>query len=186
MQRFVLLLVFLLLLTSSGFAEIACVCNSDHCICFIQLGDEGKAMEIIQHALIEQGYLHKSNDAYLFDENTQKAILHFQETNSLPMTGMLDDNTLTLLLWGMLPEELDKTEPSGNAIWIPTDGGIRRHIRPCCCKMSDPRRVSIRNAEKLGFDPCGICNRRGKVLKELENVISPCTCNICSAYDIYQ
>ena len=94
MRRFVLLLVSLMLFVNVGFAEIACVCTSEHCICFIQLGDGGKAMESIQHALIEQGYLEQSDDAYRFDTNTLKAVLRFQEANSLPVTGMLDDNTL--------------------------------------------------------------------------------------------
>lgn len=183
MRRFVILLTFMLLLTSVSSAEITCVCNSDRCICFIQFGDSGKAMESIQHALIEQGYLMKSDDAYLFDENTLNAVIRFQEAHALPMTGMLDDNTLTLLLWGMLPEELDKTNFSGKAVWIPTDGGIRRHIKPCCCKMFDPRCVSIRNAEKMGFNPCGICNRKGK---ELALIAPPCICDTCSTYDIYQ
>ena len=179
MRRFVVMLTAFILLTGVSSAEIACVCNSDHCICFIQFGDAGKAMEIIQHTLIGQGYLNKSDDASLFDENTLKAVLRFQEANSLPMTGLLDDNTLTLLLWGALPEELDQSSLSGKAIWIPTDGGIRRHIKPCCCKMSDPRRVSIRNAEKMGFAPCGICNRKDK---ELMLVIPPCICETCIAF----
>ena len=183
MRRFLILLLILMLPVSMVSAEIACVCRSEHCICFIQLGDGGKAMESIQHALIEQGYLSKSDDAYLFDENTQKAVLRFQEANSLPMTGTLDDNTLTLLLWGMLPEELDQTMPFGKAIWIPTDGGIRRHIKPCCCKMFNPRCVSIRNAEKMGFDPCGICNRNDK---ELKLIVPPCICSTCSTYNMFK
>ena len=147
-----------------GLAEIPCECQQDHCTCFIQFGDGGPALEYIQHALILQGYLHQSEDASLFDDNTLHAVLRFQEANQLPPTGTLTDATLTLLLWGLLPEELDEAEPLSNdrAIWIPTDGGIRRHKKPDCCKMLDPRCVSVRNADLMNFQPCGICNRGGK------------------------
>lgn len=86
-----------------------------------------------------------------------------QQEHLLPTTGMLDDATLTLLLHGMLPESLDAAQPlsNGRMIYIPTDGGSRRHVKPTCSKMSDPRIVSVRNAGILGFLPCGRCNKNG-------------------------
>lgn len=164
MQKLLMLLICMCLCLNMCFAEISCCCGLEHCSCFIQLGDGGPEMEYIQHALIQQGFLTMSDDASIFDQKTLQAVLLFQEANHLPATGMLDDNTLTLLLWGMLPDILDQTQPltNGRAIWIPTDGGIRRHIKPSCCKMFDPRRVSVRNAELMNMQPCGICNRGGK------------------------
>lgn len=163
-MRRLLLLLLLFLASSIYYAEIPCECGHSHCTCFIQLGDGGPEMEYIQHALIQQGFLAKDHDAAAFDGHTLQAVLRFQEANGLPATGTLDDDTLTLLLWGMLPEELDKSTPgtNGNPIWIPTDGGIRRHINPGCCDMLDPRLVSVRNAERMNMQPCGRCNRGGK------------------------
>ena len=164
MRRLLLILLCLLFCFDFAFAELPCVCFQEPCVCYIQLDDGGPALEYIQHALISQGFLNESNDAYLFDKYTLQAILAFQESNNLPQTGTLDDATLTLLLWGMLPEELDLAEPlsKGRLVWIPTDGGIRRHLKPDCCGMFSPRRVSVRNAELMNMLPCGICNRGGK------------------------
>ena len=164
MRRTLLIFAVLFLCCQVCFAEITCECGLDHCVCFIQLGDGGPEMEYIQHALISQGYLKTANDASLFDEHTLNAVLDFQSSHDLPQTGMLDDDTLTLLLWGMLPEELDVAEPASNGkpIWIPTDGGIRRHAKSTCCDMLDPRRVSVRNADLMNMLPCGRCNRNGK------------------------
>ena len=164
MRRLLLLLLMICMICGTlCFAEIACTCGQERCICFIQLGDGGIAMEPIQHALIAQGYLLPSQDSALFDERTLQAVLRFQDAHSLPQTGMLDDETLTLLLWGMLPDELDKADPSGNGrpIWVPTDGGIRRHTKPTCSAMCDPRIISVRNTEYMNILPCGRCNRGG-------------------------
>ena len=58
-----------------------------------------------------------------------------------------------------MPEKLDITDPYSNCntIYIPTDGGKKRHSNPECSGMHDPRKVSDRNAEELGFDPCKKC-----------------------------
>ena len=42
-------------------------------------------------------------------------------------------------------------------VYIPTDGGLMRHSGPECSGMYDPRKVSIRNAAALGFEPCKRC-----------------------------
>lgn len=164
MRKLLMMLCLLCSFCCECLAEIPCTCGLDQCICFIQLGDGGVAMEYIQHELIAQGYLLPSQDSALFDEHTLQAVLHFQEANGLPHTGLMDDATLTLLLWGMLPDALDIADPlsNGRAVWIPTDGGIRRHVKPTCSKMSDPRRVSVRNAAVLNMQPCGRCNKDGR------------------------
>lgn len=164
MRKLCILLFVLITATCTAAAEIACRCNESSCTCFIQFGDEGPAVEYIQNSLVIQGYLDANSDGSTFDQRTLQAVIRFQEAHDLPATGMLDDKTLTLLLWGMLPEELDQRDPfsNGNAIWIPTDGGIRRHWKKSCSKMYDPRLVSVRNAEKMDMQPCGICNRKGR------------------------
>lgn len=164
MRRLLFLLLTICLLCSTCHAEIACICGNEHCTCFIQIGDGGPQMEYIQHALIEQGYLQHQDDAAIFDERTLQAVLRFQTANNLPATGMLDDQSLTMLLWGMLPDELDKADPqsNGRGIWIPTDGGIRRHRNHGCSGMQEPRLVSVRNADFMDMQPCGKCNRGGK------------------------
>ncbi|MBQ2952709.1 MAG: peptidoglycan-binding protein [Clostridia bacterium] len=166
-MRKLLIILLALLQCGCAAAEVTCVCGEDACRCFIQQGDEGMAVEFIQNTLIRRGYLGPNSDESAFGPRTLDAVLRFQRDNGLPATGMMDDATLTLLLWGMLPEELDEREPlsNSNAIWIPTDGGIRRHWKNTCSKMHDPRRVSVRNAEMMNMQPCGRCNKDG--LKEL-------------------
>ena len=85
----------------------------------------------------------------------------------------MDDDTLTLLIWGILPNELDKVMPVQrydpstypDMVYVPTDGGKKRHQGPECCDMYDPRKVSIRNAAALRYDACKICEvEREKLL----------------------
>lgn len=163
MRKIIIIALLLAMVFCTAQADMPCICGEEPCTCFIQLGDEGPAVEFIQHALIAQGYLSAHNNGAAFDAHTQQAVLRFQEAHGLPATGVMDDVTLTLLLWGMTPEELDQQDPlsNGNAIWIPTDGGIRRHWKRTCSKMHDPRRVSVRNADLMDMQPCGRCNKNG-------------------------
>ena len=138
---------------SHASADIPCICHKEKCTCFIQIGDEGIAVKGIGKALFEQGYLY--HPFTVFNESFEQAVKHFQEKQNLPVTGMLDDKTLTLLLWGEPTTPLD----SLNFVWVPTDGGKRAHIKPTCCQMLDPRLISAKNAEALGIKPCGICNK---------------------------
>ena len=41
--------------------------------------------------------------------------------------------------------------------WIPTKGGTKYHCTSSCSNMIDPKKVSINEAEDLGFGPCGRC-----------------------------
>ena len=148
---------------ANGSSYIRCDCNNYPCTCFIQYGDEGGFVAVIIQYLQEQGYVDKKTPTSFFSEEIEQAVIQFQHDNGLDCTGMMDDGTLTLLLWGMTPETLDKRNPlrSGapetypDTVYIPTDGGRKRHKKPTCSGMYDPRKVSIRNAAKAGFDPCG-------------------------------
>ena len=160
-------LAILILLCFAGMAcaEIPCQCNLENCQCFIQLEDEGPAIEFIQHTLITKGYLAFKDDTSDFDETTRQAVIHFQQDNHLPLTGMMDDETLTLLLWDMLPKDLDQLIPLSSTlpVWIPTDGGIRHHDNPECCDMHDPRLVTQRNALAMNMLHCGRCKPPGYI-----------------------
>lgn len=165
MRKAALFALCALLLGCSALAEIPCICGLEACLCFVQLGDEGMAVEAIQNELVAQGWLAPKDDASSFDENTRQAVIAFQAAHALPTTGMMDDNTLTLLLWGVLPDELDIRHPESSALpmWIPTDGGIRHHDTPTCSKMHDPRLVSQRNALAMNMLHCGRCKPFGYI-----------------------
>lgn len=165
MRKLICLLGVLCLSICTALAEIPCVCSQEPCSCFIQLGDEGPAVEFIQNELIAQGYLNPRDDAAAFDERTRQAVIRFQQANSLSPTGVMDDDTLTLLLFGMLPETLDALQPFSSKLpmWIPTDGGIRHHDKSDCCGMLDPRLVSQRNALAMNMLHCGRCKPAGYV-----------------------
>lgn len=163
MRKLFCLLCLLCLSVCTARAEISCICGQAECRCFIQLGDEGMPVEAIQNALVAQGYLAAKDDGSCFDERTYHAVIHFQTANGLPATGMMDDETLTLLLFGMLPDALDAAQPDSSnvMVWIPTDGGKRHHDRSTCSGMSDPRLVSQRNALAMEMLHCGRCKPAG-------------------------
>ncbi len=163
MRRMTAMLMLLCLLICQAGAEIPCQCGLENCQCFMQFGDEGPAVEFIQNMLIIRGYLAPNDDASAFDEKTLAAVQRFQQDNSRSPTGIMDDETLTLLLWGMLPDELNAAHPDSStlAVWIPTDGGIRHHDLETCSGMLDPRLVSQRNALAMNMHHCGRCKPPG-------------------------
>lgn len=163
MRRLLSCFFLIVLISIRACAESLCFCSQEQCLCFIQLGDKGPYVEYIQNALIAQGYLAAPADATIFDKHTAEAVIQFQEANALAPTGMMDDDTLTLLLWGMIPQELDAAKPEsiGCMVWIPTDGGRRHHKRCICSSMFDPRMVSQRNALKMDMQACGRCDPDG-------------------------
>lgn len=165
MRRLLCCMLLLCMVSACAAAEIPCQCGQEDCLCFIQLGDEGPAVEFIQNMLTARGYLAPKDDASAFDEKTHLAVKRFQQDNNLSPTGMMDDETLTLLLWGMLPEELDAVHPASSTliVWIPTDGGIRHHDLKTCSKMIDPRLVSQRNALAMEMLHCGRCKPPGYI-----------------------
>jgi peptidoglycan hydrolase-like protein with peptidoglycan-binding domain len=165
MRKVLLPVVILLLTLHCAHAEIPCQCGQANCLCFIQLGDEGPAVEFIQNTLIVRGYLAPNDDTSDYDEKTVSAVMRFQQDNGLSPTGRMDDETLTLLLWGMLPIELNAAQPGSSTVvvWIPTDGGIRHHDLETCSGMYDPRLVSQRNAHAMNMLHCGRCKPPGYV-----------------------
>lgn len=163
MKRILSILLLLVLLAPVGAdaAEYpACDCSYFQCDCFIQLGDEGPVVHKIIMLMIEKGYCPPEQEVSIFDEGARQGVMRLQETFGLEKTGMLDDDTLTALIWDCLPDELDQTDPESrfDYNWIPTDGGKKRHTQEKCSKMEDPRKISVRNAKALGVEPCRRCN----------------------------
>lgn len=154
-----IVLLFLALLPSAVLASIHIEddCGQFPCTCFLQEGDEGIAVQGVINLLKQQKYLSSSPSVYTSD--VARAVKQLQAEYGLEQTGMLDDDSLTCLIWGMTADELDIAQPSSNPdqVWIPTNGGKKRHSRPTCSKMISPRKVSVRNADALGLDPCGKC-----------------------------
>ena len=163
MRKVACLALLLFLLAGRALAEIPCLCGLEDCLCFIRLGDEGRPVAFLQAILIQRGYFTAEDISPLFDETVLTAVQDFQRDNCLPPTGLMDDETLTILIWGMTPAELDTLQPwsIGQPVWIPTDGGVRQHSDPYCCDMHDPRLVSYRNAIAMGMYPCGHCHPNG-------------------------
>lgn len=164
MRRMLILMTVMLAVTlAPALAEFGCVCDKTPCECFIQFGDEGRPVEAIARLLYEGGYLPDGNLTTGFSYQMESAVMAFQRDHDLRETGVMDDATLTWLIWGMSPDELDRENPFsiGEPVWVPTDGGIRHHRKSGCCKMQDPRLVSHRNALALNMQMCGRCSPTG-------------------------
>ena len=151
-------LIVFLSFSFPAFAHIPCRCNNppDQCTCFIQLGDQGLAVEKIISRLKDKGYLDKKAAKSTFNPEVKQAILQFQTDNNLERTGWMDDETLDALCKGVLPE--DSTSHSiefwDSICFVPTDGGKKHHSDPTCSGMLNPRMISRVNAMSLGILPC--------------------------------
>lgn len=42
-------------------------------------------------------------------------------------------------------------------VWIPVNGGKKYHLNSDCSNMKNPKQVSIIEAERLDYEPCGRC-----------------------------
>ena len=63
----------------------------------VNFGDVSDSVHALQVRLIELGYLEEGTDDGSFGPMTRDALSLFQENNSLPVTGVLDEETLTVL-----------------------------------------------------------------------------------------
>lgn len=158
--RFAAFLLALLLLLPAGASASQRIeedCGQSPCVCFLQEGDEGLAVEGVIKLLRRQGYLSSSPSRYTAD--VTKAVKALQRDYGLSKTGTLDDDTLSCLIWGMTADELSDTKPRSSAseVWVPTNGGKKRHRTSTCSGMNAPRKMSARNAEALGLEPCKKC-----------------------------
>lgn len=121
--------------------------------------DEGPAVTAMIRLLKDQGWLAENHAAGVFDEDVTFAIMAFQEQNGLEATGYMDDETLTLLIWGLSVEELNEaiSDNLTEYVWLPTHGGQKFHADETCSGMIEPRIVTARNAIALGVSPCRKC-----------------------------
>lgn len=144
---------------AAGSSYIPDDCGNTPCTCFVQRLDHGEFVRRLIDLLKTRGYLFKFENVGQYTEVVETAVKQFQTDNDLPPTGTMDDDTLTLLVWEMTPEELDAFMPGSDpeTVYVPTDGGVKRHKDQKCSDMYDPRKVSARNAEKLGYMKCLKC-----------------------------
>lgn len=53
------------------------------------------------------------------------------------------------------------SEPAdGTMVWIPTNGGRKYHAKDSCSGMIDPVQVTISEAQRQGYEPCGRCYKK--------------------------
>ncbi len=149
--------VLLLLTPLSSQAVILDDCGRKKCICFLQKNDEGIAVRGITELLVELGYIEKATSTYTQD--VVDAVTWFQEDYQLNASGMMDDDTLTLLIYGMLADEMTAEYPEydESVVYISTSGGKKYHLKKTCSNMENPRKMSARNAQGLGIEPCKKC-----------------------------
>jgi peptidoglycan hydrolase-like protein with peptidoglycan-binding domain len=97
-----------------------------------------------------------------FTAEVDEAVRAFQKDRRLKTDGLMTDNTLTWLLYGLSASDMDREYPlsDGRQVWVPTDGGTRFHTRVDCSGMTYARKLSLRNALALGFEPCSRCREK--------------------------
>ena len=64
---------------------------------FMFLGNKNDSVKIIQQRLVELNYIEQKLATGYYGEFTAQAIALFQKTNNLPITGMIDTSTYTVL-----------------------------------------------------------------------------------------
>lgn len=130
----------------------------------LQINDGGTAIKEITKKLIDKGYLKKGYKSPIFSSEIEKAVKKFQKDNGLESTGMMDNETLTLLLHNRKESNLPIF------VFIPTDGGQKYHGNPYCSEMSYPRIVTLENAIALGFTQCHSVFYRCKSIFDSSNI----------------
>ena len=153
-----LLAVLLTACCTNALAAVRCTCGVKPCICFMQLGDKGMGVRNVIRMLFDQGYMPRGTGA-VFTEEVHQAVVAFQKAHRLTQSGVLNDSTLTWLIYGMSIKDLERAHPDsdGQEVWISTDGGTKFHSNPTCSQMAYARKLSARNAQALGFLPCSRC-----------------------------
>lgn len=54
--------------------------------------------------------------------------------------------------------EAAEDDPQETMVWIPVNGGKKYHRNSDCSNMKNPKQVSISEAKRLNYTPCGRCN----------------------------
>ena len=157
-----LALMLLTLVCTGALALVRHDCREKNCVCFIQRGDMGPGVAAIARRLRAMGYLKTDKTVSTFTKELDEAVRAFQKDHRMKADGLMTDNTLTWLLYGLGANDMDREYPlsDGRQVWVPTDGGTRFHTRPDCSGMSYARKLSLRNALALGFEPCSRCREK--------------------------
>ena len=155
---FALLLIFCTAASETQENPFACDCEKEVCECFLQEGDIGPAAEGVIVYLKERGYLAQMHSRGVFDEEVTLAVKAFQKEMDLDETGVLDNETLTMLIFYGMPESMYLWNEKAQALlWVPSDGGVCKHTDPQCSGILNPRKISAMNAEALMLDACDHC-----------------------------
>lgn len=176
MKRLFSLVLCLMLLFAFSKAEendpFACDCGFDaekgeKCACYLQEGDIGPFVNGVIVLLKEKGYLAQAHARGVFDGEVTQAVMRFQYDMDLTETGVLDHETLRMLVFFGLPEALWPDEADRMLVWVPTDGGEKRHILKECSLMIAPRKISNTNAAALGIEMCEHCMKEYMVSEDV-------------------
>lgn len=114
----------------------------------LKKGDTGAEVKALQNRLIELGFLSGAADGD-YGNGTRAAVTEFQKANGLDADGVAGNKTLTTLYSDYAKKQV--------WVWIPSGGGGKYHSNPSCSKMISPQKVTMSEAIKKGFDPCGKC-----------------------------
>ena len=124
----------------------------------LERGAKGEAVIVLQQRLIELGYLDDRTDGS-FGRRTEAALLAFQRTASLEITGVADASTMEALLDPSAPKfDPELAAEWAEMVWIPNTGQ-RYHSNKKCSGMKNPTYVTLEEAIQQGFTPCKNCYR---------------------------
>lgn len=54
--------------------------------------------------------------------------------------------------------QIDTSSGSNVIVWVPINGGTKYHMKSTCSSMRGPQQVTLSEAKRLGFEPCGRCH----------------------------
>ena len=54
--------------------------------------------------------------------------------------------------------QIDTSKTSDTIVWVPINGGTKYHKKSTCSNMKSPQQVTLSEAKRLGFKPCGRCH----------------------------
>ena len=100
----------------AGLVFCLCLCGVNTAAWAMQKGDAGDAVQSLQEALIEEGYLAREADG-VFGSTTEKALRLYQRDQGLPVTSQADETMLTRLA------ETDAPRDGGGILYAPGNLG---------------------------------------------------------------
>lgn len=156
-KRIAALLAVLMIICISAYSEalpshdggfLSCACRLEECVCFAQMGDTGYLIEAVRELLNQSGYTLPKRPKATFDDEMLYAVLNYQKDMGIYESGMLDDETLTML-FGTEKYAASYYFP---CFYVPVNGGEKLHADAACSGMLHPRMISAENAAYLSVN----------------------------------